>query len=389
MSLPRRVSEQLKTELLAGRADGRAVVGTIGEDQVQISVIHPTDLCPNEIAAWHMMQRKTRHLANPFLCPEFAVAVGQFRPAARVAVLSDGGEIVGFFPFERRRLGVGVPIGAGLTDCQGLIHAPGVAWDTHQLLHACKVAVWQFDNLVEGQRPFERYVAAVAPSPVIDLTDGFAAYEQKLRIKSPQFCRDIARRARKLDRETGGLRFTADSRNIGELRTLVRWKSDQYRRNGWSNIFDRPWVVDLIEYLFSTHSDRFGGLLSVLYAGETPVAAHFGLRGSNILAHWFPAYDPGFSKQSPGLIQHLRMAEETAAMGVHIIDMGTGPERYKQTLKSRDLFVSKGVVARSPSLASAYRARGALARWARHELKRYPSLFHAADRLLGHYGQIG
>jgi CelD/BcsL family acetyltransferase involved in cellulose biosynthesis len=251
------------------------------------------------------------------------------------------------------------------------------------------VAVWQFDNLVEGQRPFERYVAAVAPSPVIDLTDGFAAYEQKLRIKSPQFCRDIARRARKLDRETGGLRFTADSRNIGELRTLVRWKSDQYRRNGWSNIFDRPWVVDLIEYLFSTHSDRFGGLLSVLYAGETPVAAHFGLRGSNILAHWFPAYDPGFSKQSPGLIQHLRMAEETAAMGVHIIDMGTGPERYKQTLKSRDLFVSKGVVARSPSLASAYRARGALARWARHELKRYPSLFHAADRLLGHYGQIG
>ena len=64
------------------------------------------------------MQRKTGSLANPFLCPEFAVAVGSFRPGARVAVLADGPEIVGFFPFERRRLGVGVPIGAGLTDCR-------------------------------------------------------------------------------------------------------------------------------------------------------------------------------------------------------------------------------------------------------------------------------
>lgn len=356
---------------------------------MQISVVHPADLRPNEIATWHTMQRTTSYLANPFLCPEFAVAVGKFRPAARVAVLSDGSEIVGFFPFERRRLGVGVPIGAGLTDCQGLIHAPGLAWDTRQLLRACKLTVWRFDNLVEGQRPFERYAAAVAPSPIIDLTDGFTAYEQKLRVKSPQFCRDMSRKARKLDREAGGLRFTADSRNINELRTLIRWKSDQYRRNGWVNIFDRPWVVDLIEYLFSVHSNQFAGLLSVLYAGETPVAAHFGLRASNILAHWFPAYDTRFSRHSPGLIQHLRMAEGTAASGVHFIDMGTGPERYKQTLKNHDVFVSKGVAARTPSLASLYRAQGAAARWARHELKRHPSLFRATDRLLAHYGQIG
>jgi CelD/BcsL family acetyltransferase involved in cellulose biosynthesis len=262
-------------------------------------------------------------------------------------------------------------------------------WDSQELLRACKIVVWPFENLVEGQRPFERYAVAVEPSPVIDLTDGFAAYEQKLRVKNPQFCRNMARKARNLERDTGDLRFVVDSRNIAELRGLMNWKSDQYRRNGWSDILARPWVIDLVDYLFSTHSDYFSGLLSVLYAGQAPVAAHFGIRSGNVLAHWFPAYDTRFSRQSPGIIQHLRMAEETAALGVHIIDMGTGPERYKQTLKSHDLFVAKGVVGRPQSLASAYRARGALAGWAHHEIKRYPSLSRAADRLLRHSGRIG
>ena len=151
--------------------------------------------------------------------------------------------------------------------------------------------MWQFDHLVEGQRPFERYAVAVAPSPVIDLTDGFAAYQEKLRAKSSKSCRELARKTRNLEREAGELRFVVDSRDMAGLRALMGWKSDQYRRNGWADVFDRPWIVDLVDYLFSTHSDQFGGLLSLLYAGETLVAAHFGLRAGHVLAHWFPAYE--------------------------------------------------------------------------------------------------
>jgi CelD/BcsL family acetyltransferase involved in cellulose biosynthesis len=334
------------------------------------------------------MQRQTRSLANPFLCPEFAIAVDNFRSGARVAVLADGPVIVGFFPFERRRLGIGVPIGAGLNDCEGLVHAPAVEWDSRELLRACKLAAWQFDHLVEGQRPFEQYAVAVAPSPVIDLTNGFAAYQKELRVKSPQFCNDLARKARKLQREVGELRFVVDSRDIVGLRMLMGWKSDQYRRSGRVDNFGRPWIVGLIDYLFSTHSDQFGGLLSVLYAGKTPVAGHFGLRYGHVLAHWFPAYDAHFGRQSPGLIQHLRMAEETAALGVHLIDMGKGSGRYKQTLKSHDLLVAQGMAVRG-AFASTHRLRGGLSRWARQQIKQHPPLFRAADKMLRRYGRIG
>ena len=331
---------------------------------MQISVARPRELGPPEIAVWQSMQRKSVYLASPFLCPEFAVAVDRVRPDARVAVLNDGPDIIGFFPFQRRRLGVGVPIGSGLNDCQGVVHAPDVEWDTQDLLRACGLSVWQFDCLVEGQWPFEAAAVTVAPSPAIDLTDGFEVYQENLRANSPQFCKDLARRERKLEREVGPLRFAVDSDDAEALRSLMRWKSEQYRRTGWIDFFDRPWLVDLVHDLFNTHSDHFGGLLSVLYAGSDPVAAHFGLRSAHVLAHCYPAYDPQFKRQSPGLVHHLRLIEETAALGVELIDMGKGPERYKQTLKSRDLFVAEGIVARGQVHAAAHRARTGFTKWA-------------------------
>ena len=355
---------------------------------MQISVARPGELGPGEIAVWRSMQSQMKSLANPFLCPEFALAVDNFRADARVAVLTEGPKIAGFFPFQRRPFGVGVPIGTGLTDCQGLIHAPGLEWDPRELLRSCRLSAWQFDHLVEGQRPFERYVAAVAPSPVIDLTDGFAVYHEKLRVRSPQFCKDLDRKARKLEREAGKLRFVVDSRDMAGLHALMGWKSDQYRQNGWVDVFDRPWIADLVRYLFSKHSNSFSGLLSLLYVGETPVAAHFGLLAGHVLAHWFPAYDTNFGRQSPGLIQHLRMAEEVAALDVHMIDMGTGVERYKQTLKSYDLFVAEGVVTQGLLFATAYRARRTVAGWARRHIRQHRALFHAADGILRHYGRI-
>lgn len=333
------------------------------------------------------MQCATGSLANPFLCPEFAIAVDKVRPGARVAVLTDGSDIAGFFPFQRRRLGVGVPIGTPVNNCQGVIHAPGVEWDVRDLLRACRLSVWQFDCLTQGQQPFGRYVSAVVPSPVINLADGFPAYREKLQAKSPRFGKDLARKIRKLAGEAGDVHFVADSRDPAELRTLMAWKSEQYRRTGWIDFFERPWIVDLVDDLFSTHTSHFGGLLSVLYAGQTPVAAHFALRSGHVLSGCFPAYDTRFGKHSPGLILQMRRSEAIVSLGVRLIDMGRGPEQYKQTLKNHDLFVAEGMVTRGPLRTAAHRARTGAVRWAGPQLRKHPLLFRAADRILRQFGR--
>ena len=355
---------------------------------MEISVIRPSELGPTEISAWHDMQHMTPTLANPFLSPEFSIAVGQVRPSARVAVLTNGPDITGFFPFERHRLGVGVPIAAGLTDCQGLIHAPGAEWDARALLRACRISAWQFDHLVSGQKPFERYESALAPSPVMDLSGGFAAYYASLKAHSPDFCKQVRRKGSKLAREVGELRLVADSREEGELRTLMGWKSDQFRRTGRIDRFSHPWIIELLDLLFATRTPSLTGMLSVLYAGEARAAAHFGLRSDSMLAYWFTAYDVRLGHYSPGLIHHMRLAEESAGAGVKLIDLGKGAKRYKETLKTGDLFVAEGIVTRPTLPAAAHWARRVPQAWVIRQIRAHPPLFRAADALLRRGAQV-
>jgi len=81
------------------------------------------------------------------------------------------------------------------------------------------------------------------------------------------------------------------------------------------------------------------------------------------------------------------MAEETAALGIQLIDLGKGAERYKQTLKNHDLLVAEGMAAGAPLRAAAHRTRIRAVRWVGPRIRKHPHLFRAADRLLRHYGR--
>jgi CelD/BcsL family acetyltransferase involved in cellulose biosynthesis len=353
---------------------------------MQIHSICPGELGPAEIAAWRSMQRATPSLANPFLSPEFAVAAGRFRPGARVAVLVDGQSTVGFFPFERRRFGMGVPIGGWLNPYQGLIHVPEAEWDPRELLRGCRLSAWQFDNLIVDQRPFDAYHAATGSSPMMDLADGFDAYYAKLRVRAPRFCRELARKTRKLAREAGGLRVVADSRDSNVLRTLISWKSNQYRQTSHVDRFGQPWLAGLLDSLMATHGDPVSGQLSVLYAADQPVAVQFGLRTAGLLVGWFTGYDQRFRKYSPGFIHLVKMAEQLAAAGIGAISMGKGARKYTQTLKSYDIFVAEGVVTSRSVLGAVHGVRDASARWAVRTVRQHPGLHSAADEILRHSG---
>lgn len=352
-----------------------------------VHLIRPGELSPAEIAAWHSMQRATPSLADPFLSPEFALAVGRFRPDAHVAVLADGQSITGFFPFERRRFSVGVPIGGWLSLSQGLIHAVGAGWHPRELLRGCRLAAWEFDCLVGGQQPFEPYQAATVAVPMLDLAGGFDAYYAKLQARSPRFCRELDRKTRKFGREVGELHMVADSRDNSMLRMLMAWKSGQYRRTGHVDTFTQPWLVGLLGDLLDSRSDYMSGMLSVLYAGNQPAAVQFGLRAGNLLLGWFTTYDTRFSKYSPGLVLVRKLAEESASAGIHMINMSRGRSSYKESMKSHDIFVGEGVVTGRTVLGVTHRIRSSSTRWATDAVRSRPYLHDAASRIRRHTGR--
>ncbi|GHC41403.1 GNAT family N-acetyltransferase [Streptomyces cinnamoneus] len=360
---------------------------------MDISVYRPGELTAADRAVWSALQARavedgSPQLANPFLAPEFALAVGRCRRGARIAVVREDGEPVAFFPFQRSALGVGRAIGLGVSDAQGLVHRPGFQWDARELLHACGLSLWEFDHLVEGQKPFEVAASGSYASPVIDVDQGYDHYLAALRKQSPKFTRTTLAKERRLGRDVGEVRYVHDERDPDALRVLTGWKSAQYRRTGRADRFARPWISHLVEQLFHTRTESFSGLLSVLYAAGRPVAAHFGLRSGTVLACWFPAYDPEFAKYSPGLVLHLRMAAGAAADGMAYLDLGRGVKAYKDSLKTRELSVAEGWVTRQHPVALGYRARRAPLRALRNTVLARPELFEPADRLLKRVGRL-
>ncbi|MEV7964538.1 GNAT family N-acetyltransferase [Sphaerisporangium sp. NPDC088356] len=355
---------------------------------MKVTVVRPGELGEPELTRWRELQHSAPSLDNPFLSVEFALALSRLRSYVRVAVIEDDAKVVGFLPFERHAFGIGKPLGSWLTTCHGLISVPGLDVSARELLRACGLSVFDFDHMVAGQPTWAPHESAVRPVPMMDLTGGFDSYIQYVRANSPKNYKTVRYKERKLAREHGEIRLEWCAADPGSMQTLTSWKSDQYRRTGRVDRFAQPWIVELLEEMHGTDSPSFGGVLTMLYAGDTPVAGHFGLRTHHTLVGWFPAYDPEFARYSPGIMHHLHMAEQAAFHGLGQVDMGKGGREYKGWLKNGVIHVTEGRVSRPSATAAVHWMGRTPVNKARNIVVDRPSLYRLADRLLKGFGRV-
>jgi CelD/BcsL family acetyltransferase involved in cellulose biosynthesis len=355
---------------------------------MKVSVVRPQELGRDELRSWSEMQRSNRALDNPFLSAGFTLAAGRARPTVRVAVLEEGQNVVGFFPFDRGRFRIARPVAPGVSDCQAVIHSRAFEWNARDLLKGCGLDVWEFDHLVGEQLSSACRSISTHGSPVIDVSNGYDAYLADRQATSKKIFKSTLYKLRKLERNLGATRFDFDARDREALDLLMRWKSSQYRRTGRRDQFAVDWVVKLVWDLFETRPEGCTGTLSVLRSSEQIVAAHFGLRSEASLSCWFPAYDVSLAKYSPGLTLHLKMAEMAAVAGIRYLDLGKGDEEYKQSLKSGDLTVLEGWIDRSSVWAIGRRIQRAPRRIVFNFVLSHPPLRRAARTMLRRLGSM-
>lgn len=338
---------------------------------VDVDVTRPSELGEAELRAWRALQRSDRALANPFLAPEFAVAVDHARPGARVAVRRRG-TADGFFAYELGRFGLARRIGSRVADMQAVVVPAGDPWDMRELLAAARLRAVRLENMPADRLPAAAAWVLTYPSPVIDLAGGYEAYVASRREVSRSMMSTAMRKKRKLEREVGPVRFEFDSRDHAALRTVMRWKSAQYAQLDEWDRFAAPDVVALVDELFAGRAPGCAGTFSVLYAGDEIAAAHFGLRSEDVLCSWFPSYNPDLGRYSPGLLLHLMMAEGAAARGMSAFDLGRGEHGYKDLLKTHELVLARGAVFRTTPAGLAYGAATAPLDYARVLAARSP-----------------
>jgi CelD/BcsL family acetyltransferase involved in cellulose biosynthesis len=355
---------------------------------VKVVLCQPADLGPAEIGRWRQLQRDHPRQANPFLAPEFALVLARHRPDTWVAVLEDGSGIAGFFPFHRGRFGVGRALGYGVSNLQGVVHAPGLEWEASDLLARCGLAVFEFDEFQPDhcQRLAPRH-AESEPAPFTDLSPGFDVW-LKTKLATSRALKAIQRKHRKLEREVGEVSFTFDCRGGDTLDLLMRWKSQQYRRTGRFDRFAWPWFRSAFTELAEISTADFSAVRSVLSVDGRPVAIEQSLCANGILSDWFPAYDVNLATYSPGQVCFIEIFRAAGRHGVHQVDFGKGYAQHKEIFKNGEHAVAAGWAERPSLAATLRRVQQAPRRRTLEFVLARPQLRRAARKMLDNVGHV-
>ena len=314
---------------------------------MNIDIVRPRELSADEIARWGTLQAADPEVANPFFSARWPRAVEHAQGDAcgvRVAVLHDRGQIKGFFPAKIQG-STAMACGAPMCDYQGLVAASDVKLDGRALLSAFGVGRYDFSHMPEGQKTFAGHIRGASPSWIARLPFGYDVYAADKREES-NIIKDTDKRRRRAERELGPVIFTAFSRSKTDLDQLIAWKRANYRATGQTDIFDAEWTLTLLRELFASRDPAFGGALYTLHIGDELAAAHFHLRGPDVIHAWIIAHNPALYRVSPGILLFqdiLRWMDDTPYTA---IDFGPGDYRFKQQLANDTCSVGHGFIGR-------------------------------------------
>ena len=311
---------------------------------MRISVVLGKALSPEHVAAWRFLQRSNPRLGSPFLCPDYTLAVARAGEPVEVAVLQDAAGAVGFFPYQRVGPDEAEPVGEPMNDCQAIVGAPELAFDPAEILRACGLRCWHFNHLLASQVPFWPFHQASAQSPFMDLSRGYDAWSAGRPERGGQPLARLRERERRLGRVAGPLRFEPDSSYPGLLERLIDWKRAQYARTRVPDPLAPEQRRQVLREIAATRTAGFAGMLSALWAGDDPIAAHFGMRSDKVLHWWFPVYSSAHAWASPGLLLLLHLARYCAEQGIGMIDMGKGSEGYKLRFQTGGVALAEGAI---------------------------------------------
>lgn len=294
-------------------------------------------------AAWLAYHRTNPLLDSPCFHPQFARGLVASGYDVQVAVAERDGAVEALFGFERdgRR---GRPMGAPMNDFQGVIAAPGTAFDADALMRAAGLRTMAFDHLLRDLQVLGEHVERSLPSPYCDIGGGLDAYRARLGATGKATLSTTLRLARKAARELGELRLDFQCTDPAVLETLFAWKSRQYRETGVHDLFAQERPRRFLRWLMAQREpvDGFCGAMTTLHAGDRLLAVHLGMRAGRVLHWWFPSYDASLAAYSPGRVLLAKIAEAAPALDLARIDLGKGDDVYKARCMTGSVAVCEG-----------------------------------------------
>jgi CelD/BcsL family acetyltransferase involved in cellulose biosynthesis len=324
------------------------------EVALKIDVFPALELPAEVLAAWSAVQAGEARLDSPFLSPLWAQAVARAQgPSSDVKVAvqrNDAGAPAAFLAV-RKRGSTAMPAGAPMSDYQALVARDGFRADPRAMLQALGVSRYDFCHMLAEDPAFQGHARGRDVSWVVEVADGYAAYEAERKAAGVGALKDIDKKRRKVEREVGPARFTALSDSRADYAQLIAWKRAQLAATGQTDLFKTAWVMRLMDELLETRDPAFGGGLYTLHLGDELAAVHFHLRGGATIHGWLIAHDPKFERYSPGLLLFQDILRSLDSEPYKRLDLGAGDYRFKRELSNRQQGVMFGFLG-APSVST-------------------------------------
>ena len=316
-------------------------------------VVRPADLAAADAASWRAMQAAEPTFASPLLGPDFALAVGEVRDDARVAVFRRDGETIGFLAHHRRPSGFARPIGAPFCDYHALVSHRGSTPDVGEALAAADLDRLRLTGLVDPFGRFEDAVTERTTAHRIVLADTAQAYLDALWAGSQNRFKNHRRYRRALEQDLGPVRLVAHDADPAAFGALMGWKRRQIAESGLHDFLGPDWARALMRRLYETRGGAFEGLMVSLYAGERLVAAHFGVRLGDWFHPWIGSVDPDLKAYSPGLVHQIGAIGAMTGLGLRVYDLGASNDHWKQMFALDRVMIGAGL-ATAPTLGGRF-----------------------------------
>ena len=308
---------------------------------LQIEVVKADQLTVADRVRWRAMVEANPDLASPYFRWEFTEIAAKVSPDAAVAILSQGGKTIGYFPHQRRGSAI-QPLGAPMNDYHGVIAMPGEAPSlatVAQLLNAPRlnVSAWVGPS---GAGELRETLMTVTPD------EGYDAWYAERRTTWGKYFKDKERARRSLETELGPIRVERGIRDPELLDVLIQLKRDQYARTNRHDIFACGWTRDMLHALMASEHEDFGASMAALWAGDKLTAVEYSLHAGDRYHFWFPAYVPELARCSPGILLTMDTMRLGCAAGFRVFDFGFGGEGYKKYFCNATQSVREAVILR-------------------------------------------
>ncbi len=336
--------------------------GTPGSQQsktVAYELLSAARLGEKWAAQWEQLRGSSPNFRSPFFSSRFAQVLASCVDDVQLAVARCGEDLIAVLPIQVDLHGCARPAGLGINDAHGILCLPNSSVQALELLAGCGLTNYAFHASPPQLTDCSIFEVGRTRSFLADLTVDPKGYEHYLRKSSTTIDRQ-GQKTRRLIRDAGPLRFEFDCQDASLLDLLISWKQQQYQRTHTFDILGVAWIQRLLHSLHVESRNGLHGLLSVLYAGEKPVAMHYGMREGDLLHYWFPVFDNAYAVGSPGTQLFLEVVKECEQQGIRAIDMGYGEQRYKHKLTNVITEMSYGLIDSSSFRRGLYRTTNAM-----------------------------